>query len=62
MALHKHDPEFVSAEKVYAKFASLLPRHKRLNATKWSVRSGDNEGEPWAAKQILTCLRQFSMA
>jgi len=66
-ALLEHDPELVSEMKVFAKMdakkrPSLNNIAKKLQAKRkqQSVRSGDNKGKPWPAKQILMFLRKFS--
>ena len=58
-ALLRHDPEFVSARKVYAKLHNIANTQK-AKRRKLSVRSGDNKGKPWPTKHILTYLRNFS--
>jgi hypothetical protein len=41
---------------------TTFAKTQEVERNNWSVRSGDNEGEPWPAKQILTFLREFSTA
>ena len=61
MALRKHDPEFVSAEQVYAKLHNFA-KTQEVERKQWSVQYGDNEGELKTTKQILTFLRPFNLA
>ena len=56
-----HDPELVSARKVYAKSPNMSNTQKATRI-KSSVRSGDNNGTPWPTKQALTYLRKFNTA
>ena len=56
-SLLEHDPELVSEMKVYAKMdakkrpsLNIIAKKLRTIKRSWSVRSGENKGQPWAAK------------
>ena len=66
MGLLENDPALASEMQTYAKMhpkkrpsLNQIAKQLQVNRKTWSVRKGDEAGEPWPAKQISTFLQKF---